>query len=331
MQVTRKLYISFISLIAVIAFAGCGTTGDDDSQTLSKYDTAQLLDFSKTNDYEVIVGSKESTVLRSVSHKSVSVDSSSSAWKNIADSVKNAIKTKKYSTRTYTDDGANVIYENREYGDISGYFDMRLVINKEDGSFTGSMDYHDYKSSEDGECEGNSISINGKLSVEGKYDLYNEAVNTMLMSVVDDVVINDIVFKDNFSIRIDYQDTNEDDAVLTLNGDIVQYGKNYGFKDYKLRSYPSEDNQYNYSYPISGNIYIFSDGIDGYFYVDTSYRHDLTPTKSDICQEHFYAGREKYIGDNSKLIFKIDSTDHYRIDIDYGDDGSVDKTIEGQL
>jgi hypothetical protein len=190
------------------------------------------------------------------------------------------------------------------------------------------MDYYNYKDSKDDICS-KPLEIDGSLNIVGKYDLYNDVIKEMTMTAYDDTNINSIIFKSGFSIELLEVDSTT--FLYVLNGDIIQNYKNYGFKDYKIKSYPGEYYEYSYSYPISGNIYIFSDELNGYFYVDPTYRHDLTPTKSDICQENFYAGKERYIGENSTMTFTIDVKNHYKIEIDEGNDGSIDRIIEAEL
>jgi len=64
--------LNFLSIFAMLFLVGCGAGGTEDGTTNlteSKYERARLLDFSKTNDYEVITGSKEATALRSLRQK----------------------------------------------------------------------------------------------------------------------------------------------------------------------------------------------------------------------------------------------------------------------
>ena len=332
MLVQSFKYTIAVGISAVLI--GCGGGGGSATPSVSKFDSAKPLNLRNLNedDTKIITGSKSTSSLsRSLQNNETnSNDELASKLGNlIFKNVKLALKQNKISARAITDHGSYVISEDTEQGNISGSVYYYFNIDKSTGNFNGTMKYTNYKNSSSNSCGQNQIDeVNGNLSVSGKYDINNDEIDYIAMNASSDLSVgNGIVFNKGFNLRLDY--LSNDRYRFTLNGEAQENSDNYGFKDYKLFTYT--DSQYIYSYPESGNIYIFDNNVNGYFWVYTSYNHSSTPTKKDICSDTFYSGKEKYKGDNSSLTFEIDSTNHYTVDIDEGNDGSIDKSFSGNL
>ncbi len=304
--------------------------------TGSKFDNAKLinLNFLSTNDLKIILDSNISPKIRSV-HTNTNrknINQMIGSLSKIKDLIMKNISKSHYQLRDINDDGDNIISQNTENGNLSGSLTSKLVINKSTGKVSGSFDYSDYSdNSDDTSCaQYGTDKTTGSFDISGIYDFETDDITDMNLTATSDIYFNDgdIILKKSFKLDI-LSDSENNNMLISMSGELLEQNEDFGLKDFKIKMY--SDSKYDYSYPISGNIYIFKDDMNGYFYVDASYDHSQTPIKQDLCDVHTYSGVQKYIGDNSSMVFTVDSTDHYKVDIYDGYYEKIDKTITGSF
>lgn len=217
-------------------------------------------------------------------------------------------------------------------GSIEGTLTTNVVMDIGTGVLTGTMVYNNYKDIEYTNCISNEIdSYHGTWNVTATINTTTLDIETMSMTSNANFLMDDMTINDGFTISAVYdnQSSYEDDMTMTISAEFSYNNLSYGFQNYKIRDYVY--NGYVWSYPIDGKIYIFDAQINGYFSVDTNYNHSATPTQEDFCGLYTYQGTEKYIGDNSTLIYTTPATNEYKIELDYDNNGVFEIILTGTL
>ena len=343
-----------LAVATALSFSGCGSSGGDSgSATTSKFDTATKMNLTELDnnalslitDDDMADSNTTTRSLRSVNNTNstnTSDGQASEITSNIANAIRSTlVKSTEYAqqqpvqqnnTRALTTNGNIITYTNDENGSIAGTMKTNFTMNKDTGSLTGTLTYSNYKNSENSSCGGNEIEeYDGLWNITGLFNTTTYDTISMTISSPNSFKMDGMTLNSGFSIEIVPNNSSglTDDETSTMYAEFSTSQGTFGFKDYKTRSYSS--NGYEWSYPLEGNIYIFNNSINGYFTVDKTYDHRLTPSKEDYCLENTYEGIEKYIGDNSSLTWSITSTNNYKVEIDNGNNGIIDKTITGVI
>lgn len=341
-----------LAVATALSFSGCGSSGGDSGgATASKFDTATKINLTELDnsalslitDDDMEDSSTTNKSLRSINttnYTNQNEGQASQITSNIANAIRSALgKSTEYAQqqpiqqnniRALTTSGNIITYTDEEDGSISGTMKTNFSMNKDTGSLTGTLIYDNYRNSESSSCGGNEIEeYDGLWNITGSFDTSTYDTISMTISSPNSFKMDGMTLNSGFSIKIIPNNSSglTDDETSTMSAEFSTSQGTFGFKDYKTRSY--SNNGYEWSYPLEGNIYIFNNSINGYFSVDKTYDHSLTPSKEDYCLENIYEGIEKYTGDNSSLTWSITSTNNYKIEIDNGDDGTVDKIITG--
>ncbi len=349
-----KILGTSLAVITVLSFSGCGSSGGDSGNaTPSKFDTATKINLmeldnnalSLITDDDMADANTTTRSLRSVNNTNLTNTSDGQASEitsNIANAIRSAlVKSTEYAqqqpvsnnnARASTTNGNIITYTDHENGNISGTMSTNFTMNKDTGSLTGKLTYSNYKNSESSSCGGNEIKeYDGLWNVEGSFDTETGDIIRINGSSPNSFKMDGMTLKSGFSLGIipNHSSGLTDDEILIITAEFTTSQGTFGFKDYKTRSYSYDG--YEWSYPLEGNIYIFDNNINGYFTVDKTYNHSLTPSKEDYCLENTYEGIEKYIGDNSSLTWSVTSTNNYKVEIDNGNNGTIDKTITGVI
>ncbi len=358
-----KNSLSLLSVIAVIAtFSGCGggssssapsdsnpsdlsdLSGPDTKEEVSSFSNASLMNLADLPNYDVIVGDGSgATNLKSSSldpdageqstTDSIALRLSSIVTGVVKSSLDDASADRNsVSRQSMTLDGDTLSLDETVNGNVSGTNQVVFSIDTSTGTYEGSLTYIDYQNSESNSCGVDEIDdLNGVLHVAGDFDMYTGDIKNMTMTTDSEFFIDDMIWKSGAiaTITYNYDSPFFDDALMTMTVETVTEDESIGFKDYTLRSY--SHNGFDYEFPVEGDIYIFTDDINGYFSVDTSYDHSLTPTKEDWCGVYTYSGMEKYVGENSTLVWRVTSTNQYVIEIDSDADGVTDINDTGVI
>lgn len=356
-----KNSLSLLSVIAVIAtFSGCGGGSSSSApsnlsdlsdlsdpgtkEEVSSFSNASLMNLADLPNYDVIVGDgsgatnlKSSSLDYDTGEQSTTDGIALRLSSIVTDVVKSSLddagsERSSVSRQSVSLDGDTFALDETVYGNIAGTNHIVFSMDMNSSTYEGSLTYTDYQNSESNSCGVDVVdNLNGTLHVRGDFDIYTGDIKNMTMTTDAEFFIDEMTWKSGAIATIIYNYASQffDDALMTMTVEIVTEDESLGFKDYTLRSY--SHNGFDYEYPVEGDIYIFTDDINGYFSVDTSYDHSLTPTKEDWCGVYTYSGMERYVGEDSTLVWRVIATNQYVIEIDSDADGVTDINDTGVI